>query len=196
MSIPHGVHWYIGIPRAGKTELARRHAAELSKESGWPVLVIDSNGVANFDGVPHVVTDRPAGEALAELVKALWKDGKHIAVQPPDAEFVDRLIRAAGAGRRVHILIDEARNWCSSRYISPALSRLMRATRHAQVTLQLTTQYFGDINSEGTSCGPHLWIFRCTSPPVIDRLRTEYGLDPERVRALPQYEYIHHYEGF
>lgn len=204
--IPHGVHWYIGIPRSGKTALAyklppeakeKSHLEELSASTGWPCLIIDSAGVGNFDHLEHVKVDgRLADEAITETVRKLWVEGKHATITPADADMVDRLVRAAGAGRRVHILIDEARNWCSNRYISPALSRLMRSWRHSQVTIHLTTQYFGDINSEGLSCGPHLWVFRSTAPMVLERLEREFGMDPEKVRTLPQYEYLHHYEGF
>jgi hypothetical protein len=94
-------------------------------------------------------------------------------------------------------MVDEAHTYLTSRKGKDGpLLNLMRAHRHAEANVLLTTQHLtGDIPQEALSCAPRLFVFRCTSPAVLERLKQE-GLDVERIAALPQGHWIEHYEGF
>lgn len=73
----------------------------------------------------------------------------------------------------------------------------MRATQHVQTRLYLTTQHFtADIPQAALSCAPDLFVFRCTSPRVLEVLERNFGMDTEHVRRLPQFHYLQHRTSF
>lgn len=135
--------WYVGIPRAGKTRLAHAHAVETSAACGWPVLVIDSQGVGNFERWPRAAS-------VEEVLLEVWGQKRSTAYVPRDVQEVERLVRAVLAAGRVVLLVDEAAYWLSSsRGRGGALLRLLRAYRHAPAHVLLTTQHLsGDVPQE------------------------------------------------
>lgn len=186
-----GVRYYIGQPGSGKTTLAAAHAADLCGQTGWPVLVIDSAGVAQLDHVPRA---RSAPDALDQV----WNRRAHAAWTPSDVSEVENVCASILQRGRLIVLVDEAAYWISSRRSgAPSLLRLMRAHRHAQVFLLLTTQHFSaDVPQEAVSCAPDLYVFACTSPAVLDRLERDYGLDRRTVASLPRGHFVHVETGF
>lgn len=186
-----GVAWYVGIPGAGKTTLAVTHLAQDASANRWPCIVVDSSDVAQLAHVPHV-------RGLAELEHAVWARGEHAAIIPRDAAEVEEIAARVLELGRVNLLIDEAAFWISSRKgTDGALLRLMRAHRHAQARLYLTTQHLSaDVPQAALSCAPVLYVFRCTSPVVLERLEREFGLDPSQVSTLPRGTFIRHETGF
>jgi hypothetical protein len=178
--------WYVGIPGAGKTTLARRHACELAAAERKPIVFVDSAGVANFEDVQHA-------RSLKDLVRLVWIDGQHAAWIPSSSEDVEQLVGQVAARGSVVLLVDEAAFWLSSsRGRGGGLLRLMRAHRHARVHLLLTTQHLsGDVPQEALSCAPDLYVFRCTSPAVLDRLEREYGVNRREVSCLTRGEFLH-----
>jgi hypothetical protein len=178
--------WYVGIPGAGKTTLARQHAAELSRAECKPILFLDSAGVSNFEDVPHA-------RSVSELCQGIWHRGEHTAYMPRTAEEVEEIVECVSEGGETVFLIDEAAFWLSSsRGRGGGLLRLMRAHRHACVHLLLTTQHLsGDVPQEALSCAPDLYVFRCTSPVVLDRLEREYGVDRRQVSCQTRGAFLH-----
>lgn len=179
-----GVAWIVGCPQSGKTTLARWEASRLSRERGWPVLVIDAASVHNLADVPSATVD--------EAISALWKEPRGSArIAPRSLEEVDRACRAVRAGKRVVLLVDEAHYFLSAQSgVSSELLRLMRATQHAQAEVLLTTHHLtGDVPQSALSCTSRLLVFRCTSPRVLRVLETEFGFPRQEVRELPQYHY-------
>jgi hypothetical protein len=174
--------WYVGCPRAGKTFLAYQHVQRDHALTGWPILVVDSTEAGNFDRVSHALS---AEEALIEI---LANKKREIAWTPRDPEDVDALARAIRAGGRMHVLVDEAAFWIGGpRGRGGALLRLLRAYRHARVSLHLTTQHFsGDVSAEALACAPQLFVFRTTSPAALDSIERNFGLPAAKVRALPE----------
>lgn len=189
--IDSGIAWYVGIPEAGKTTLAAHHLARAARRNGRPCLVIDSQGVRNFSRWQYAAS-------VAEVGQLLWGARRHCAYTPRDAEEVELLCTALLEVGQVNVLVDEAAYWINAHtWVRSKLSRLMRAHRHAQVWLHLTTQHLsGDVPQAALSCAPDLFIFRCTSKAVLARLQDEYGLESARVSALPQGRYLRVSQGF
>lgn len=186
-----GSNWYIGVPGSGKTTLAKAHALAESRRNGCPVLVLNSEGVAQFEGFPTTRSRRAA-------IRAVWGSRASCALIPAGAADVRAVIAAAHNPGRINLLIDETSAWLSARSgASAELLALMRAHRHAGLNLYLTTQHLtGDVPQAAFSCAPHVYIFRCTAPAVLERIERTWGIEPGRVRKLRQFQYLHVYEGF
>lgn len=183
--------WYVGCPGSGKTTLAASHLARLTAATGRPALVIDSGAV---DQLAHV----PRAASVPAAIEAVWRERRHAAITPTDADQVEQLARAVLAGRNVNVLVDEAAFWLSSsRGRGSELLRLLRAWRHARASVLLTTQHLsGDVPQAALSCAPVLFVFRCTSPAVLDRLEREYGVDRRRVSSLGRGRFLRIESGF
>lgn len=186
-----GGAWYFGAPGAGKTTLALARAAAKRDELGLPVLVIDSEGLLDTAPAHYCPTVRDA-------IECTWGTGHSARVIPRGEDDVAALARAAESAGNVVLVIDEAWRWLNARgrSIEP-LFALMRKHRHANVSLHLTTQHLtGDVSQEALSCAPELFVFRCTSGTVLERLRREYGIDPATVSTLPRWQYLRVRLGF
>ena len=187
---------YVGCPRSGKSTLALSHAGEDVRRTGWPLLVVNWQGVATFSRVRSVDT-------LAGAVDSLWSLGSSCQWRPPSLDEFARLMDAVIEGGKVNVLIDEAR-WClSAASISRPLSLLLRSTQHTgdvaralPLNVRLTTQAFRDLHSDALACVEELIVFRCTAPRDLERLRGEYGMDSQAVRSLPRFEFIRQLAGF
>lgn len=189
-----GIHWYTGITGSGKTTLAWQHLIALVTRTRAPALILD-HAAMNFLHIPHAKTVDEALYSIYVLRQHTWYSPRGV----DDFNSVLRGVIAASEkyGDKIHLLIDEARTYANNKYLSPILSDYMGRWRHLALSIQLTTQYFGDINSEAYSKGPpRLWIFRSTGDRVLELLRQRFSLDPERVSTIPQFQYIEVYEGF
>lgn len=191
---PHltsSVAWYVGIPGAGKTTLAAHHLAEKCRANGNPCLIVDSGGVAQLAAVQHA----PSATAAMKLV---WQKRQHAAFVPRDAAEVEAVAASVLEFGRVNVLIDEAAFWLSSRKgLDSNILRLLRAHRHARAHVLLTTQHLSaDVPQAALSCAPTLWVFRCTSPAVLDRLEKAFGLDRALVSKLERGRFIRVETGF
>ena len=187
-----GIAYYIGAPASGKTTLARAHAIEAQRENRWPILVIDTEGVAQLRGFQHV-------RSVREAIESLWgRPRRNAALRPRGPEEVEAILAAVHRCGRVNVLVDEVHLWLTSRSaVTDPLLRLMRAHRHVKLRLFLTTQHLsGDIPQAALSCAPVLHVFRCTSPATLERLERHWDIRPELVRTLPQFQYVRHFDGF
>lgn len=173
------VRWYVGAPGTGKTYLALQHLAAIPA----PHLLIDSQGCIGAEWSRFRVA------SVRAAVVAVWGDRVGTALYTPDGlDDVEALCRAAGAAGGA-VLIDEAAFWCRGQWCPPAISRLLRAHRHAGAHVLLTTQHIGDISPDAVNCATELYVFRQHSPRALKRLESEYGLDPEELRGLAVGEY-------
>jgi len=177
--------WYVCCPAAGKTYLALQNVRADQAATGRPVLLVDSTEAGNFDDV------RRATSAEDALIALYTGDAREIAWTPHEPEEVDALARALRAGGRLHVLIDEAAFWLSSsRARGGALLRLLRAFRHCELSVHLTTQHLsGDVPQEALSCAPALYVFRTTSGPALQVLKDRYSQNPQEIETLAQYEF-------
>lgn len=157
----------------------------------YPALVIDSGGVAQLAHVPRA-------RSTDDLIRRVWGQRTHAAITPADADQVDALARAVLAAGRVNVLVDEAGFWLgSTKGKGSPLLRLLRAWRHARANVLLTTQHLsGDVSQAALSCAPTLYVFRCTSAAVLERLERDYGLAPARVRGLQRGSFLRVETGF
>ena len=185
------VAWIVGCPQSGKTTLAVSLAARLSRERRVPVLVVDSAEVHNLASVPRA--------SIKEAIRACWESPRGNArLVPRDLREMNRICSVVRAGGNIVLLVDEANFWLSAQSgVSGDLTRLMRATQHAQVDVILTTQHLtGDVPQVALSCTSALYVFRCTAPRVLQTLEREFGMDRAAIASLPQFSYIPQRIGF
>lgn len=180
MTDPLGPTLIVGSPGTGKTTEARRLALQDVAATGFPLLAIDPAHVNTLEDIHHEKT-------LLGTIKRVWGEGQHTAYTPETETEFDTLMQAARAGTRIVLLIDELSFYASSHYLSPALSLLGRLYRYALAHVYTTTQHFGDLSQQLVAVSARIIVFRTVSPRALERLEREFGLPPERVKALPQY---------
>lgn len=187
----YGVRWFVGCPQSGKSTLARELASRLHRERRVPVIVLDAQSVHNFAELPEC--------KLEDVAATVWKHPRaSVRVVPRDVDEVDRICRAVSAGGDVVLLVDEAHNWLSAQSgCSGELVRLMRTVQHARADLFLTTQHLtGDVHQGALSCTSELYVFRNTSPRVLQVLERDFGMDRAKIQALPQFKCFRKLLGF
>ena len=179
-----GVYFYTGTTQTGKSIAALAAAWKHQDATGWPILIIDSQGVWNFEGYPHAKT-------VEEAVRRVWAvdevgkpKEKAVAFTPTDVAEVESLYSAARAGRRVILLCDECRFWLSARRLPDALSRALRVWAHSELVLLFTTQRLADVHGDALACHREIYVFKTVGRPDLDRLEDEYEVNRERVMAL------------
>lgn len=196
-SEPYSIRWFVGKPKSGKTTLALIESVRLSRESGNPLLVIDSDHVPQLSGVPHVAS-------VDQAIQRVWGDRATCAYTPTDIgprgyREVAALCRAVLEGKDVCLLIDEAHNWLVAQSGSSAdLVSLMRKAQHARMHALLSTQHLtGDVPQAARTCTDHAYIFRNDSEPVLKTLaKPPFEIPPRVVLALPQFGFVHRAFGF
>lgn len=182
--------WYFGIPGAGKTTLATRHAAALVRRTNWPVLVVNTEGVRQLAGVED-------SGSPARAVARCFTERRNAAFVPETVEDLNCALEAAAKHGRVILLIDEAAVWIDAHDRHSPMLRLMRGHRHKRVALLLTTQHMsGDCPQEALSCAPVLYVFNCSSDAVHKRLWEKYQIPQQAVETLPRGRYIRIRTGF
>lgn len=193
-----GIRWYVGIPECGKTYLALQKIAADQQVDGYPCLTFDMIGAKNFLDMPHVQTfGRPASAVVDEVVDALWVRRVSCIVGPRlSEELIEELFIACQGGRRVHVFIDEALEVAGPNWVSRELRELMKGHRHYEVTVDLTTQHFGDVSSKAISADPTFYLFRLAPGASVERASRLTGIPEEELLSLPQYEYKAHRAGF
>jgi hypothetical protein len=180
------VQIYVGGPGTGKTFAAIAAVVERGRETGKPILVIDSCGAENFDGL---FSDPPMNDVVA-AVEALYTQGQHVHFLPESEEDVARLVRKIRAGGNVIVLIDEASFWISGLSAPEELNRLVRTYRHSRVDVYATTQYLGDFPRWYLNCVTEAIVFRNTDDRALERIEKAWGLSPADVARLPDRSFI------
>lgn len=181
-----GVYFYTGTTQTGKSKRAIEDAWRDRDATGWPILVIDSQGVWNFKSWVHVDSVEEAVRRLWKSPEELAKGGKreNVAIIPRDETQVDQLFAAARAGGEVVVLVDEARFWLSKRRISDSLSRGLRVWAHSRLVLRFTTQRVADIHNDALACHREVYVFKTVDPADLDTLWDRYKIAPEEAKAL------------
>lgn len=125
-------------------------------------------------------------------MRRIWYEKKPAtAYRPSSVKDLDQVARIAESGGKLVLLIDEAHYWLSGKGASPTLLRIMRATRHSQLRILLTTQHLsGDIPQAAFACAPDLYLFRTTAPRSLKVLESEFELDPEILSGLRAHYFI------
>jgi predicted transposase YbfD/YdcC len=174
--------WCIGCPAAGKSTLARSIAARWARERGKKLLAIDCEGDSNFATLPRT--------AKVEELPALLVRNNAVAFDAMTCEKAElrKLARFVERAGNLVLLIDGAHALLDAHSSAgDAWVRVQRVHRHANLDLIWTTHHLGgDVPQVVQACAPEIFVFRTTSPSALKVLEREYGLDPSRVRELPQ----------
>jgi hypothetical protein len=181
---------YVGGPGTGKTHAAFVGAVAESRETGRPLLIVDSAGVENFDAhFPVVVTD------VTQAIDAVWVDGAHVRYIPEDEDDVSKVWAAARAGQDVIVLVDEVSFWCESGRSPKELSKLTRTYRHARASLYFTSQYPADFPRWLKNCATDAFIFRCEDSRALETIEGQWKFPAEQVAALPDRYFLEWHYG-
>lgn len=179
----------VGCPGSGKTTKALELAREEIGKSGRPLLVLDPGRVKPLEEIPEA-------EDIRELVYAVWDRGAHCRYCPDaEAEWdkVWDVIRKLG---RMIVLVDEARYFMSAYRLSLPAVLATRILRHLEVSVILTTQSYGDIPRGISSIAGELYVYRCTAPRDLERLKEDHALDPAEISTLEQFKFKYVKVGF
>ena len=175
------IFFYIGTTGSGKSTRAFADIAQDVKENGFPALIIDSQGVAPLAGVTHFDT-------WQETAKAVWKNKKNAAFIPSQLEEVKSIFHVARTLKNVNILLDEAAFWINAKHVARPIELAFRTHLHTGLVIRGTSQHASDLSPLVYQTLTGLYVFRCTSPRVLDRLQKEYGIDREKIQNLPRGE--------
>jgi hypothetical protein len=184
-----GVEFFTGCTGAGKTFLAEQHLRTAIIENGYPGLVLDMVGCENFRDMAH---EKSVDDALSRIY---GNPRRNAVYRPKDEKEVDALARAIGSDElgAVNVLIDES-FWCfSAHHISTDLSRALRSWRHHRLgplSFFLTTQRPADLHGDARAAYSAFYVFRPSPGRDVERLRQDFGLDPDRMLSLKAREYI------
>lgn len=189
MSERLGCYWYVGKTQSGKTKQAYRDLCADVLSTGRPSLIIDPMPAWNFAGLPH----EPTVEAVLEK---LYRTKTHAVWTPERPEDVERLMKALRTVGRVHVLWDECSFHMSWRSIGEETTKALRGWAHAKLTWRLVTQRPGDIHGDAYACDPEVYAFRTEKEGDLERLRKEFGFDPEKLRTIPQEQCLVKRRGF
>ena len=177
-----GVYWYVGVTGSGKTTLALEHIRKTISLTRYPLLTINTHGARNLAQLPHV-------NSVKAAVRKVWGARRHAAFIPKTSEEVGALLKAARAGGRAIILIDEAAAWINQ-YTSEEVMATFRVHRHSRLYIYCTTQSLGEISPRALQTTTRLHAFRNVSARVLERLEKEFQFDREKVRNLPRGEHL------
>lgn len=167
-------------------------AADEIKRTGAPCIVLDPGRVDQWRGVPHAKT-------LAEVHRAAWvrRESVALAASPEDCETLCEALEKTGAAAGgFTLVIDELREYASSNRVGDKLVLLARRHRHAKVSMLLGTQSIGDLRTDLISAVDTIHTGRNMAPYNLETLKTRYGLEPEKLKALGRGEFITTYTGF
>ena len=188
------VHWYVGVTGSGKTTRALQDVADDIRKTGWPALVIDSQGVRLLASIKHRKTWK-------EVVRDVWIERKNSDFIPRDAEEGGAVFSVARELGKVIILLDEAAFWMSSRSMGPkALERAFRTHFHwgggKGGIIRATTQHLADLAPVAIQCTTTIKTFRCTSARILERLKQEFQYNPDEIEKLERGQFIEKGSGF
>jgi hypothetical protein len=192
-----GCYWYLGKTQSGKTKKAYLDLQADIQATGLPSLIIDPMPAWNFRELHHC---RTTYEALITLydrrTHAVFTPRKTSAQSAVDQ--VDELlqgIRAEGCGD-LHVLWDECSFHMSFASITDVMSETVRGWAHHRVTFRLVTQRPGDIHGDVYATDPEVYCFGVDKEGDLKRLKSEFGFEPDTVKALREGEFLTKKRGF
>lgn len=182
--------WYIGVPGAGKTWLARAHSIEHIDRTGWPCIVVDPIGESDVDVGGWESQGFVRVESARDVLRA-YVAGCCVVWTPAEMREADAVFAAIGKRGRCVLVVDEAWRFLgsSSTRESPLLA-LMRTHRHRSVRVLLTAQHVGaDVPQAALACAPEFFVFRTTSTTSLKRL-AELGIATSRLGSLARGRFV------
>lgn len=185
------IYFYIGTTGSGKTTRAFADISQAIKDNGNPGLIINSQGVAPLAGVTHYDT-------WQEVARAVWNDKKrkNAAFIPSHSREVENIFHLARTLKNVNILFDEAAFFVSARHVPKPIELAFRTHLHTGLNIYGTSQHASDLSPLVYQTLTGLYVFRCTSPRVLERINKEYGIDIEKVKNLARGECVFMGGGF
>lgn len=174
----------VGCPGSGKSTLALKLAFEEAERTLLPVLVLDPGRVTTFN-VPRL----ERVDDLRALAYRVWEEGGHTVYSPAGEADFERIFKLVYKLGNVILLVDEWRFFANAFKVPLPAVLVTRVLRHLNVAVIGTTQSYADVNRSISSIMAELRVGRCTAPRDLERLREDFGLKPEEIGTLPQWEF-------
>lgn len=174
---------YCGVPGAGKTTLAVRHGILDSLMTGYPLVILDSEGTHPCDQAKPMAS-------LRELISSAFGGEGLYSYIPTEEEEIDHFFEAVRIGGRVVVVVDEVSYWANAHRTPKSLARVLRTHRHCNALIHATTQYPGDVSPLVWHSKTDVFIFRTEAKRAVERVVEECALEPEEIKTLKQGEFL------
>jgi len=107
------------------------------------------------------------------------------------AEDLLLLCRLAFAKGKIDLFLEEADYFSAANYSDPALDRIIRYGRHAEINLTYTVRRFPDTSRQLTAQTDEYRLFRASEPVDLQGLVKRFGTETaEHIASLQRFEHI------
>lgn len=177
-----------GRKGCGKTTMAHDIARRLYYDRRRFFFLSPHDEMA-LPGVPVI---RSADRRRFELL-----DGRSALVVPENEDLAGYLFRFVWSlqesqrPRPLWLLVDEIDLWLSNHRPDPDLMKIVRYGRNRLISLVGIFQRCANVHNDLLAQSDDKIVFQVTIPSDLAYLQRFAGVDPDRIRALAQFEYVH-----
>lgn len=109
-----------------------------------------------------------------------------------DGPLFLRMVLAVG---NCTVVLEEADTLCNPRFTPPEMKELLRRGRHYNITVFAVSRNPSEVSRDVTRQSSRAIIYSLHEPNDLDYFRS-FGIAPERITSLKQWESIEHLFGF
>lgn len=182
-----GVKAYVGVTRCGKTTKAIADARTDSARTRFPIVTLDLGRSLSFASEPHAAN-------VWEVLDDLYSKRVHPKMWcPASKEERAEFWRWVGHYGGAHVIVDEIKHIANSDYIEPAFANAVTVWGHGKLgptTYYVTAQRPTFINRDLWQAFDELYVFRLAKGADAERMKREFGLDPEQTTTLERGQHV------
>lgn len=180
----------VGQPGTGKTTYARRLVrAALAARRTVQVWTDDARDYAGL-GVPVLrVTGRDAGRTY-EALEGSWVVEVADTTEQEERALVEAMARGVWDRGRMLLVVDEAHRFFPRVQAAPTLERIATGGRHRGIDWVCVTQHPVYLHLLAIRAAQWVVAFRLLELNDLSRMERWAGMDPDRLRRLPDFRAI------
>lgn len=177
-----------GRKGCGKTTMMLNIARRLYYGNRGRMFVLSPHDDLRLPGLPVI---RSVVPRQFELLR-----GRSALVIPSDDDLAGYLFRFVWFlqeknPRPVWLLVDEIDLWLSAGRPDPDLMKIVKFGRNRNINLVAVFQRCANVHNDLLAQADDVISFQVRTPGDLDFLRKYAGIDPDRIKALREFEYIH-----